>query len=325
MMSAAWRTRLGVLSVVVLSHWIAFGAMPLSPHHWGSGFSGRGLAPTTVSIRVGPAPRPVFTPMRARSVINKMPAQPDKREEEAHESPAPQTPDPDNAGIYGVAGMLDDESPIVLKAPQPTRLTYDTRGEINGRDYHSGAKLFWQHDEKTYEARMDIADLALGSRMQVSTGLISDRGLAPLRFEDKSRSEVAAQFDYEAGKAHFSPYATDADLVLGAQDQLSVFIQLATVFVGNADRLPAASSLAFQTIGALSWKRWVFTVVGPELVMLPTGPINAIHLTREPGAEPDEMLDLWLAPETGYLPLRIHLSHSNGNFLGQEWRSTGSP
>jgi hypothetical protein len=325
MMPAAWRTRLSVLSVVVVAHWIAFGTMPLSQSHWGSGVSGRGLAATSVSVRIVPAPTPTVNPGRARPVINKMLAQPDRPAAQANENPAPQTPDPDSDGLYGVSGMLDDESPIVLRAPQPTRLTYDSRGEINGRAYHSGAELLWQHDGKTYEVRMDIADLSEGSRAQTSNGLLTERGLEPLRFEDKSRSEVAAQFDHAAGKVRFGPAAAEADLVLGAQDQLSVFIQLATVFAGNADRLPAGSALAFQTIGALSWTRWAFTVVGPEVLVLPTGPITAIHLTRDPGAEPDETLDLWLAPETGYLPLRIRLSQSSSNFVEQEWRATGSP
>ena len=325
MMPAAWRTRLGVLSVVVLAHWIAFGTMPLSPSHWGSGVSNRGLAATSVSVRIAPAPTSTVTTARVRPVINKMLAPADKPAAEANENPAPQTPDPDNDGLYGVAGMLDDDSPIVLTAPQPIRLTYDSSGEINGRAYHFAAELLWQHDGKTYEARMDTADLAMGSRTQTSTGLLSERGLEPLRFEDKSRSEVAAQFDHAAGIARFGPATAEAGLVLGAQDQLSVFIQLATVFTGNVDRLPAGSALAFQTIGALSWGRGAFTVGGPEVLVLPTGPITAIHLTREPGAEPDEMLDLWLAPETGYLPLRLRLSHSNGRFVEQEWRATGSP
>ncbi len=93
----------------------------------------------------------------------------------------------------------------------------------------------------------------------------------------------------------------------------------------NADRLPQGSALAFQTIGALASERWVFTVQDAEVVMLPTGPVNAIHLTRETGGEQDEMLDLWLSPETGYLPLRIRISNSSGSFMEQEWRATKNP
>lgn len=331
-MPRAWHrrlgVRLGVLLAVIAAHWIAFGTLPVSLHPSGSGVPGRGMAATTVSVRIGPAPTPIFSRALVKPVISKMPAQPREPDTQANENPVPQTPGPDSEGQYGVSGMRDDDRPMVLIAPKPTRLKYDTRGEINGRPYSSTGELLWQHDEKTYEARMDVADLALGSRTQTSAGQLADGVLEPLRFEDRTVSEWASQFDHAAGKVRIGPNAADAvdaDLTPGAQDPLSVLIQLATVFAGNADRLPAGSALAFQTVGAHASQRWVFTVVGTEQLVLPTGAINAIHLTREPGAEQDVVLDLWLAPETGYLPVRIRLSHSNASFIEQEWRATESP
>jgi hypothetical protein len=298
MMPRAWQRRLGVLLVVFAAHWIAFGTLPFNLHHSVGGLPGRGVTATTVSIHIGPAPTPISAQVRARPVINKLTAQPNKPDAQANENPAPQTPDPDGDGLYGISGMLDDDRPIVLSAPKPTRLQYDCRGEINGHAYSSAGELLWRHDETRYEARMDVMDLAVGLRTQTSNGQLTERGLEPLRFEDKTLGEFAALFDHAAGKARIGPDAADADLTPGAQDPLSVFIQLAAVFAGSADRLPAGSTLAFQTIGALSSQRWVFTVVGPELLVLPTGAIHAIHLTREPGADQDGMLDLWHLKQT---------------------------
>lgn len=321
----AWRRRIGVLSIVVVAHWIAFGTLPVKPPHTGSVFSNRERAASLVSIRIGPAPAPTSAQARSRPVINKMLAQPNIPDARATENPKQQTPDQDSDGLYGVSGMLDDDRPIILIAPLPIQLQYGYRGEINGRAYASRGELRWQHDGKTYEARMDIVDLILGSRSQFSTGQLAERGLEPLQFEDKIRSDIATQFDQAAGKVHFAPPVADADLTQGAQDQLSIFIQIATIFASNADRLPQGSALAFQTIGARASERWVFAVQGSEMVMLPTGPVNTIHLTREPGGEQDVMLDLWLAPETGYLPLRIRVSNGSGGFVEQEWRATANP
>ncbi len=244
----AWRRRIGVLTVVVVAHWITFGTLTVKTRQAGSAFSSRERQVSLVSIHIGPAPSPTSPPAAQWHVINKKLAQPNIPGAETTENPKPRTPDSDSDGLYGVSGMLEDDRPIILIAPLPIQLQYDCRGEINGRAYASRGELRWQHDGKTYEARMDIVDLTLGSRAQSSSGQIAERGLEPLQFGDNIRSDIAAQFDQAAGKVHFAPPVADADLTPGAQDQLSVFIQIATVFASNCcaprfHRIPSQSTI----------------------------------------------------------------------------------
>ncbi len=313
------------MALVVAAHWIAFGTLPHSPKAGAYGSRSQSAKANSISLHITSASK-LKTADAPAKPIEKKPAVAPKPAGEIVTTPAESLPiEPLDEDFLGVAGMLDDESPITLMAPQPTRLQYAGRGVVKGRPVTFGAELIWQHDEKAYNAKLDMGDPLLVSRTLLSQGMLTDRGLEPARFEDQASSDSAAQFDHTAGKVRFDGQAPEVDLTLGAQDQLSVFVQMAAVFLGNADRLPAGSTLAFQAVGARASARWAFTVVNFELITLPTGPINAIHLTRDAGADQDTTFDLWLAPETGYLPLRIRIADNNGNFVEQEWQPVDKP
>ena len=61
------------------------------------------------------------------------------------------------------------------------------------------------------------------------------------------------------------------------------------------------------------------------MLNLPGGSVRGIKLTREPGADFDSRAEIWLAPEMGYLPVRIRLTQANGDFADQLWRATETP
>src|ERR1035437_10214419 len=110
------------------------------------------------------------------------------------------------------------------KLPGSVRLKYQV--EANKFPYSLSAELLWQQAGTTYNAR--LAFNAFGqTRVQTSRGLIGAHGLEPIRFSDKYRSEVAAHFVREQGKVTFSANTPDVPLLIGAQDRLSILIQLA--------------------------------------------------------------------------------------------------
>jgi len=177
-------------------------------------------------------------------------------------------------------------------------------------------------DGKTYDARMEISHFLLGSRVQTSTGQLTNFGLEPTRFGDKVRSEVAAHFDYEKNTITFSANTPDVPLLRGAQDQLSVLMQLAAMFGADPKGFPQGSTLPFQAVGPRSAESWVFTVGTTEKLQMPGGDINAIRLWRDPNGEYDAKTEIWLAPDVGFLPVRIRLTQPNGDFVDQQWRET---
>ena len=203
-----------------------------------------------------------------------------------------------------------------------TRLKYDVKGEIKGFPYHVNGDLQWAHDGKTYNARMEISHFLLGARVQTSTGRLGTHGLEPIRFGDKVRSEVAAHFDYEKNKVTFSANTPDAPLLPGAQDQLSVMLQMGSMLAAEPKRFTQASTLSFQAVGPKSAESWVFTIGTLEKLGLPGGELSALRVWREPLGEYDSRVEVWFAPDMDYLPVRIRLTQANGDVADQLWRST---
>ena len=209
--------------------------------------------------------------------------------------------------------------------PGSTRLKYEVSGLVKGFGYRVSGELLWLHDGKTYDVRLEISHFLLGSRVQTSKGAITAQGLEPLRFGDKVRSEVAAHFQRAKGVVSFSANTPDAPLLPLAQDQLSIFMQLAAMWGGNAARFAPGMQLPFQAVGPRSAESWVFVVGSPERLKVEGRELAAVKLLRERTAQYDVRVELWLAPALDYLPARIRLTQSNGDEVDMLWRSTEKP
>lgn len=230
-------------------------------------------------------------------------------------APPPSPPPPPKAAVAARAYTI----------PGSMRLKYNIAGEVRKLSYSARAELLWLHDGSSYDARLEISAFLLGSRVQTSTGRITAQGLAPTRFGDKTRSELAAHFERDKGKITFSANTPDAPLVEGAQDRLSVFIQLGAMIAGDPLKYPPASTITLPTVGPRDTDTWVFGIDGEEKLDLPGGEQTTLKLTRQPRPDYDQKVELWLAPALGYLPVRIRLTQNDGDFIDQQWRATETP
>lgn len=257
------------------------------------------------------------------SVSSEAPPPRDQSADEAVETAA-LAPQPD--ATSPPAASPDKAQPVRSYAfPGSTRLKYDIKGEIKGFPYFANGELLWLQDGKTYDARLEISHFLLGSRVQTSRGQLTPQGLEPARFGDKVRSEVAAHFERSKNIVSFSANTPSAALEPGAQDQLSVFMQLGSLLGGNSDLFPTGTSIPFQAVGPRSSESWVFIVGEIETLTLPGGTVKTIQLTRDHTAEYDTKVEIWLAPAMDFLPVRIRLSQRNGDFVEQQWRATQKP
>lgn len=205
------------------------------------------------------------------------------------------------------------------KLPGSVHLKYQVLA--NKFPYRLNADLLWQQTGDQYAARLEIS--AFGqARVQTSRGQITPQGLAPLRFSDKFRSEVAAHFNRAQGKVTFSANTPDVALLAGAQDRLSVLVQLAAMFASAPQSYPRGSTITIQTIGPRAADLWRFTVGEPEALALPGGPQATLKLLRNPREAFDQKVELWLAPALDYLPARIRITESNGDYVDQQWLVT---
>ena len=225
----------------------------------------------------------------------------------------------------GGTGRSAGAPPPPVRMPAPTRLTFDVSGQAKKFAYSARAELLWQHDGNRYEARQEISAFLVGTRTQRSVGTVTEQGLLPEKFSDKSRSEQAAHFDYAKGRVTFSANTPDAAAGPGVQDRLSLFIQLGAMLAADPGRFVPGTQITLTTVSARSADRWTFTVEGPETLDLPAGPTPALKLLRLPRKDYDQKAELWVAPGLGYLPVRIKLTQANGDFADLLLRASGPP
>ena len=209
--------------------------------------------------------------------------------------------------------------------PGSVRLTFLATGQARKMNYNALGELLWLlRDDRSYEARLELS-MVFRSRTIASTGRITADGLEPGRYSDKFGSERASHFDRDRQQIIFSSNAPSAPMQPGAQDELSVFIQLASMIAGEPSKHPPGSTISVQTVGPRSAEVWAFTVGNEETLHLPGGSMDALKLQRNPRKEFDQKVEIWLAPQLGYLPARILITNANGDFVDQQWKSTEAP
>ncbi|MEY4318343.1 MAG: hypothetical protein RI902_2151 [Pseudomonadota bacterium] len=211
--------------------------------------------------------------------------------------------------------------PTAANAPASALLNYTVQGLAKGFHYPASAQLLWKNTQDHYEARLEVGAFLLGSRTQTSSGQLGREGLMPTRFGDKTRSELAVHFQREKGVISFSANTPEVPLLKGAQDRLSVVLQLSALFAGDPTRYPLGTMLSFQTVSQREAEVWQFKVDNEETLNLPYGDLPSIKLLRTPRRDFDQRIELWLAPSLGYLPVRLRITNANGDFVDQLLRS----
>jgi hypothetical protein len=218
-------------------------------------------------------------------------------------------------------GAVTGVPPHRAAIPVPVKMHYDVQVTLRGIPVSGQSTLHWRHDGNTYDARLEVTGALLPTRVQTSSGVVTREGLQPMRFSDKARSEEATHFDRDAGKVIFSSNRPQADLMEGAQDRLSIVLQLAAIVGGNPAYYPPGTSIAIPTAGTRESETWVFTVEGEEELDLPAGRLRGMKLQRLPRKAYDSRVELWLAPGLDYAPVRLRLTYPNGDSLDQRWTS----
>ena len=211
--------------------------------------------------------------------------------------------------------------------PPSTQINYKLVGQERGLIYNASGSLKWQaqaaNDKglpRAYEAELQVKAFLVGSRVWRSTGSLTDNGLAPLRYSDRWRGERAAHFETANQKISFSGNMPSAPLQAGAQDQLSLFIQMAAAV--TAKNYAPGSQLMVQTATTRDAVNWTITFQSTEEIVVDGKKLETQRWVCLPRGKYDSQIELWLSPAHGGLPLRIKISQVNGNFIDMEMRNT---
>ena len=290
------------------------------------------LRPAQVRTRPPAAQTPA--PSEVAPIVAAVPAPPEPAPQtpvppdviaEAPPPPAPPPPAAPDAAPPAASAPPAGQAPVAISIPGSVRLKYKLTGLSRNMNYSANGEMTWLREGNRYEASMVVSAFLLGSRSLSSVGEVTADGLAPKRFGDKSRSELAAHFDADKGKITFSANRPDAVWQRGAQDRLSVFFQLAGLLAGQPGGFPAGSKIPIYTVGPREAETWAFSVEAEEALSLPMGELRALRLTREPRREFDQKVEAWFAPSLAYWPVRIKITQSNGDFVDQQLSGSSSP
>lgn len=155
-----------------------------------------------------------------------------------------------------------------------------------------------------------------GKLVQISQGKITPFGLAPDDFwiqrgratPDKS---TAAHFNYARKTVTITKNnnAYSVPLEDNAQDILSVIFQLVV-------RSPFAEDMLLHVTSGKSLKPYHAVVVGEERINTALGEVSTLHI-RRPAEAGEDAIDMWLATNYSFIPVKIRIDHSKFGIVEQ--------
>lgn len=207
--------------------------------------------------------------------------------------------------------------------PPSTRLSYtlvgDYRGPVQGK-----ARVEWLRSGSRYQVHLDVqvgADFApLLARRMSSDGLLTEAGLKPQRYDEETKvllREVRRQTIFFEADRLVLPRGGVQPSVAGVQDTASQFVQLTWLFTLQPQLLRPGQSVEVPLALARRIDRWVYDVVGEEVLELPVGPVKAWYLKPRPQnkTNSDLSVETWFAPSLQYLPVRIRIRQDEASFI----------
>jgi hypothetical protein len=199
---------------------------------------------------------------------------------------------------------------VNLRFPPSVTLQFEGLSMNKGSAQSGSGALRWSVDGANYALSLEASALVVFTRTERSVGQLHAQGLAPQRYSSTrtGRSEQATHFQSELGRIQFSNNKPSQALLPGAQDRLSAVIQLAGLISGEPERYRSVERISMPVAGLDQAEIWEFKLEGLSELVLPAGSLQALKISRSPRNEYDQRLELWLAPQLGYLPVRIRQS-----------------
>lgn len=278
------------------------------------------LRPAEPLPPVFPHPRPAATPVPEPVAAAPLPAAPPALD------PAPQAAPEASANEALPAAPAAVESKPAPVPPLARRLPH--KGEITYALYLGNDKFnvgstrqTWVIDDGRYRLTSvskttGLARLFSRQHLEyVSLGKLTANGLRPEYFGTErlrsGKTEAAsAKFDWDALTVTFGEPARTAALPADAQDIVSFMYQL-----GSLSLAPGRVELPITN----GWKleRYELEIGIEEQLQTPFGTLRAVPVRqlRRPG---QESVELWLAPEYRWLPVRIRFFDRQGEPSGEQ-------
>lgn len=296
------------------------------------------LVPAQSKPLAPPAPRPLPLHSEPLPPPPALPLPPvELAQDAAPVQPAPQAPVRTGQGgaapsVPGVQSMpaAPQPSPVPAAPPAPSVPSYRVdlppssdlamdvdRVDADGTHWTGDADFAWTTAPDSYRIKFDVGIRLLFAHVNLleltSEGKASDTGFAPVLMTEKRRGRAltATHFNRNDGTITFSASQASYPLAPGAQDKASVPLQLAAI--ARADPGQFKGGIDMQVGEDRDATVFHFVLLGQEDIDTGAGKLHTWHLSRPPRpGSYNSRLDVWLAPERGWYPVRIRNTEASG-------------
>ena len=209
---------------------------------------------------------------------------------------------------------VDEGMVINENAYQYVETTFNVSTKIGGSPEGSAIMTYNLLDGIHYQINSvakasGLAALVLSELLQTSEGELTKTGLRPSKFTynygDKASRSRLATFDWQAKTVSMQTAAgmQTEPLPDEAQDLLSFMYQFMYV--------PPLHTMQIHIVNGKSLHIYDYSFEGENSIPLPMGEVNTIHIQHS-NDETEEKIDLWLAVDYQYLPVKILKIDRNG-------------
>jgi len=206
-----------------------------------------------------------------------------------------------------------------VSLPPSADLSYDALA-IKGSSKVEGRGLVkWVQDGRQYSITGEASVLFLSVLSYRSEGRLGEVGILPELYTEKrlGKSSTNTHFHRERQTISFSASTNNYPVKGGEQDRGSVFWQLAGLARGNPEKIQAGLSFELVIAGSRTADPWRVTVHGTESITLGQGRTDAWHMSLvRPDGGTDYQLEVWVAPEQDWYPVKIMYADRKGTSLG---------
>jgi hypothetical protein len=263
-----------------------------------------------------PPPAPPVSTVSAPSPLVMPDLEPDAAD--AEETAAqPAAPEPQRLAMAAPASVA-----AVHSLPRRGRITYNLYYGSE-RSFIGRAAQTWEVENDDYILASDaetggLVDLFRPQRLHsISRGKITPDGLKPESFltsrTRRGRTDAArARFNWDSGNLTYGDAreSRTAPLQPGTQDLMSFIFQFVLLPPQPGRyQLPITTGTRFEVYG--------FEIRAEERIETPIGTVRALPI-RQLSRTGDEGIELWLAAEYRYLPVRIRHFDREGNLSGEQ-------
>jgi len=270
-------------------------------------------APTAAPPRP-PRPRSASAPSLPSAAPAPVPAPVEPEPLPRQEEPAPEPPAEPPA-----PPVLEPEQPRlppgVEDVPQNGRIAYRTT-YTRLRGIRAMTFVDWTVDvaRGRYELWLRVVDPA-GLLDLKSSGSLQAFGIAPEKYVEHievARRELRAEFDWTTRVVQFTGRGAGppAGFLEGVQDPLSLQFHMPLLAQAYPSRFTPGAEISFQ-VARRGIETYVFRAVDFEPVRIGDREVRALKLDRQRSPDATRRVELWMAPEYQWLPVRLRFTDTN--------------